>query len=123
MKTIRISEAEWEVMNVLWGRGPMTCPDLVAQVAETRDWHIRTVRTLLDRLVSKGAVHMQTPKRPYRYEAAVNRADCVQSASRSFAERVFGGNPAPMLVHLVKQTDLTRAEIRELRRILREKED
>lgn len=123
MKTVRISDAEWEIMNVLWDHAPMTCSDLLARICTSREWHIRTVRTLLDRLLAKGAVRLLTRKRPSSYEAAVSRAECVQSESRSFVDRVFGGHTAPMLVHLVQQAELKPKEIQELRRILREKEE
>lgn len=121
MKPIKISEAEWEVMAILWKRAPVSCRDVVEEVAERKGWHNRTIRTLLDRLISKGAVTIQTKRRPYTYESLVSREECVQSESRSFMERVFEGEPASMLLHLVKYNKLKPEDIRQLKKILNEK--
>ena len=122
MKPIKITDAEWEVMNILWRGVPVSCNDIAAEVAETRAWHLRTIRTMLDRLVSKGAVGMETSRRPFLFEPLISKQDCLQTESQSFVNRAFGGQPAAMLLHLVKHTKLKPEEIRQLKRILKEKE-
>ncbi|MGE3312371.1 MAG: BlaI/MecI/CopY family transcriptional regulator, partial [Limisphaerales bacterium] len=79
-------------------------------------------RTLLERLVAKGALDYEQDGKRYLYRPAVTMAECVRRESRSFTERVFGGNPAAMLVHLVKETPLSADEIADLRRLLKNKE-
>jgi len=119
---IKISQAEWEVMTMTWNKSPIAASEIVEQLAPKNDWHPRTIRTLLSRLVGKGALRAALDGRRYLYEPKVTMAECVQHESRSFVERVFGGAPASMLINLVKQTDLTAEEIKELRRILSAKE-
>lgn len=118
----KISEAEWEVMSVLWNKSPAAASDIVEQLEARRGWHSRTVRTLLDRLVKKGALRFEVEGKRYLYWPRVTMQACVRKESQSFLERVFGGEPASMLVHLVKTTKLTPEQIQELKRILEEKE-
>jgi len=118
----RISEAEWEVMTVVWNQPPALAGDVVEQLQERRGWSSRTIRTLLDRLVKKGALRFEVEGKRYRYWPRVSMDACIRKESRSFLQRVFGGEPASMLIHLVKNTRLSPEQIQELKRILTEKE-
>jgi BlaI family transcriptional regulator, penicillinase repressor len=122
MKTIRISEAEWQVMTVVWQRSPATATEIVDALAKQTNWHPRTVRTLVGRLVRKGALKAVRGGKRYLYEPRLTMDECVRQESRSFAERVFGGEPAVMLLHLVKEAKLSKEDIKELRKVLEEKE-
>ncbi len=118
----QISAAEWEVMTVVWNRTPSAASDIVEQLETKRGWRSRTIRTLLDRLVKKGALRFEVEGKRYLYWPRVTMEKCVRKESQSFLERVFGGEPASMLVHLVKTARLSPEEIQELKRILEEKE-
>ncbi len=123
MKTpINISEAEWEVMTVIWKRTPIAASDVVEQLEAKRGWRSRTIRTLLDRLVKKGALEAEQEGKRYLYRPRVTMEECVQKESKSFLDRVFGGEPAAMLIHLVSNTALSPEEIQKLKQILKEKE-
>ena len=119
--TPQISDAEWEVMNVLWEESPRSAADVVEALAERMQWHPKTVRTLLGRLVRKGAVRFRAEGNHYLYRPAYPREQLVRQESRSFLQRVFGGDASPMLVHFVKEANLSDEEIEELKRILEEK--
>jgi BlaI family penicillinase repressor len=116
-----ISDAEWEVMNVLWAQSPMMANDVVDRLAGRKGWSPRTVKTLLNRLVGKGALEFEARGNRYLYRPAVSRDQCVRAESRSFLSRVFGGSAGPMLVQFVSQADLTPDEIAELQRVLKQK--
>ncbi len=118
----RISDAEWEVMNVVWEEHPITAADVFEALADRTRWSARTVKTLLGRLVRKGALGFEVAGRHYLYAPKVSRDRCVRAESRSFVDRVFGGDGSPMLVHMVREADLTLDDIEELRRVLTEKE-
>jgi BlaI family penicillinase repressor len=121
MKTVKISDAEWQVMNEVWSRPALTGGELIAAIGSRCAWRPRTIRTLLDRLVGKGALKVvEDGKR--RFVPAVSREACVHSESRSFMDRVFGGEPAAMLLHVIKESKLTPAEINQLKKMLTEKE-
>lgn len=115
---VHISDSEWEVMNVVWQRAPVPAAEVAAEMAQRRGWAVRTTRTFLDRLLRKKAVSVEEDGKRYLYRPRVSLADCVRQASRTFRDRVFGGKPAAMLMHLVQETELTPDEIAELRRIL-----
>jgi BlaI family transcriptional regulator, penicillinase repressor len=117
----RISDAEWEVMNLVWNAPPANAGDIVEQLESKRGWRSRTTRTLLDRLVKKGALRFEVEGKRYLYWPNVTMEECVRKESQSFLQRVFGGEPASMLIHLVKTSELSPAQIKELRRILSEK--
>ena len=123
MKTpINISESEWEVMNVVWQKSPIPASEIVQQLSARNEWHSRTIRTLLDRLVKKGALTIEEDGKRYLYSPAIPMAECIHHESRSFIDRVFGGEPVSMLLNLVKNTKLSPDEIKQLKKILSEKE-
>lgn len=111
----QISEAEWEVMKVVWDGGPLSAGEVVGRVAGEHSWAPRTIKTLLHRLVRKGAVAVEVDGRRYLYRAKVNRQACVRKESRSFLSRVFNGAVAPAVLHFIEQGRLTPQEVRQLR--------
>ena len=117
----RISDAEWEVMNIVWDDAPVVAADVVDRLTTTTDWSEATVKTLLGRLVRKGALEYEVDGRRYLYRPKVTRARCVRAESRSFIDRVLGGRSSRLLVHMMKETRLDDDEIEELRRLLDEK--
>jgi len=124
MKTsIRISEAEWEIMNVVWRQEPVAANTIVEELREKKQWSLATVRTLLRRLVNKGAVGQKAEGKRYIYTALVSMEACVRQESESLWERVLGHAPSSALIYLVKRADLSKEDIQELKRILREKEE
>jgi BlaI family penicillinase repressor len=124
MPTIpKISEAEWEIMKILWAGAPLNAAAIIDQLNAKERWHPRTVKTLLNRLVKKKALRFEKSGREYLYEPAVSEKACVRAESESFLQRVFGGALQPMLAHLVEERKLTPKEIKELKQILKIKED
>ena len=117
----RISDAEWDVMQAAWRRGDFTAQEMIDELSH-RDWSPRTVKTLLGRLLAKGALAHEPRGKAYVYRPAVKREDCVRQETESFLDRVFGGAAAPLLAHFVKRGRLTDQDIAELRKILDEKD-
>jgi BlaI family penicillinase repressor len=118
-RTPPITDAEWDVMNVLWEQSPRTA----MEVAEALQRHPKTVKTLLGRLARKGVLRYREEGNRYLYSAAIPRQRYVRDESASFIERVFGGETTPALLHFVRSSRLSREEIDELRRILDEKSE
>ena len=118
----RISEAEWAVMKVLWKRSPLAASEIVEALCPAEGWHPKTVKTLLNRLVKKGAVDFKHEGRAYSYRPAVSESACASAASDAFLDRVFGGSLKPMLAHFVEQKRLSAREMKELKRLLGEEE-
>src|SRR5262249_17367408 len=99
MKRIpRISEAEWEIMKVIWARSPCAAGDVIEELAGADgSWHPKTIKTFLARLVNKRALTFKKEGRAYVYRPLVSEKECVGAASESFLQRVFGGSLKPML--------------------------
>ena len=121
-KPPRISHAEWEVMNVVWQKSPITANEVVERLSPQKQWHPQTIRTLLSRLVKKGALRFEAQGKRYLYRPVRPKDEHTKQESESFLSRVFGGAAAPMLVHFVKHAKLSPADIEELKKILAEKE-
>jgi BlaI family penicillinase repressor len=121
-KMVQISDAEWVVMEVLWRTGSATAADVIAGLADSKAWNHRTIRTLLTRLVEKEALEARTAGHRYVYRPLVTREKCVRIESRSFLDKVFGGDAAELLLHFAKDSKMTPAQIKRLRKLLDEKQ-
>ncbi len=122
-KMPRISETEWEIMKVCWEQAPVTAQEIIGALSASDEWHPKTVKTLLNRLVKKRALGFKKSGRAYLYNPLVAEKDCVAAASESFLDRVFGGSLQPMLAHFVGAKKLSAAEISELKRLLKTTEE
>jgi BlaI family penicillinase repressor len=119
----KISETEWEVMKVVWAKAPCTASEVIAALLSTDpSWHPKTIKTFLNRLVGKKALGFRKEGRAYLYRPLVTENECVNAVSETFLERVFGGALKPMLAHFVERKKLSTKEIRELKKLLEQKE-
>ena len=114
-----ISESEWAVMEALWERAPQTASEITRTLLPTMDWAENTVRTLLTRLVEKGALKTDENASGTRvFAPAVKREACVGAESESLIQRVFRGASKPLLVHFAQNAERTQKEVRELKKML-----
>jgi len=118
----KISEAEWEVMKIVWSKtSPCTANEIVDALGGIADWKPNTVKTLITRLVKKRALGYEEERRMYLYYPLVSEDKCIKSETKSFVKRVFGGALKPMLVTFLQEEKLSQDEIEELKRILEER--
>jgi len=116
----RISDAEYAVMEALWQRSPQTAAEVCDAVCKDRDWSIPTVKTLLSRLVAKGALATEPDGRRFLYSPRIERSDYVGTESKRLVERLFGGRAAPLFAHLAENEALSADDIAEIERLLQE---
>jgi BlaI family transcriptional regulator, penicillinase repressor len=116
----RISDAELAIMEVLWEESPLTATDVSGRVAARRDWSLATVKNLLSRLVAKQAIGHHLDGRRFLYTPLVERDAYVAGESRRLVDRFFGGKLMPLVAHLAEQEKLSKDEIAEIERLLRE---
>jgi BlaI family penicillinase repressor len=114
----RISEAEWEVMQVVWDGAPIGASEIVEQLAPVSGWNHRTIRSMLNRLVNKGALAYREQGNRYLYRAKVKRESYVREQSRSFVDKIFSGDAGSMLVHFVENGNLSEDDLARLRTVL-----
>lgn len=115
---IEISNAELKVMQILWQRQPLSANDVVAALADDKDWHEKTVKTLLNRLVSKGALGFEKDGRAYLYYPLIAEQDYQLQQSRSFVERLFAGRVAPLVAGFASQNKLNADDVEQLKQLI-----
>lgn len=121
-KIPRISEAEWLVMKVLWERSPLLASQVIEALEPQTKWSPRTIKTLLGRLVRKGALGFDKVERSYAYYPKVDERACVKEESQSFLHRVYDGMLTAMMATFLEDRKLSRTEIEELKRLLEQEE-
>ena len=115
----RIGEAEYAVMEVLWKDAPLTAAEVAQRVPAERGWSIRTVKTMLARLLAKGVLAHEEEGRRYLYRPAVARADYVAQESGRLIDRMFGGRVTPLVAQLAERDRLSPADIAEIEALLK----
>lgn len=123
-KTLQISEAEWEVMRVLWNTPGLSAAQVSKKVSKKNHWSDGTTRTYLRRLIDKKVLRYEQDKkdrRIYYYFPIVSEQDALQQESKSFLTRIVKGSAGVVLASLIKDSELTNEEIKELQDILRKR--
>ena len=120
-KSRRITESEWQIMELVWNSSGITQPQLM-ELLENK-WNKNTVHTFLKRLCDKGYLQVVKEVSPHRYIPLISRADCEKEERRSFLERIYQGSASRMVASLVREGGLTKKEISELRRLLEKIEE
>lgn len=116
----RIAEGEYAVMEVLWEDSPLTAAEVAGRVPEERGWTLATVKTMLSRLLAKGLLNHEEDGRRYLYRPAIRREDYVAEESGRLIDRMFGGRITPLVAHLAERDRLSRADIEEIEKLLRD---
>jgi predicted transcriptional regulator len=116
----RITDAEHAVMEALWERPRQTATEVCEEVCRERGWSLATVKTLLSRLVQKGALAAEPDGRRFLYTPLIARDDYVGGESRRLVDRLFGGSAASLVAHLAETEALTEADLAEIEALLKE---
>ena len=114
----QISEAEYEVMKIVWKEAPVSTNTVTEILTKATDWSPKTIQTLLKRLVTKGALTYEKQGRVFVYTPLVEETSYVRQKSRSFLKRYFDGDMSRMLSAFLDEDTLTKGEIDTLRAIL-----
>lgn len=120
---MQISEAESVVMDVLWRTHPLAAEDVVAALVDAQHWQEATIKTLLNRLLKKGAIAAAKDGRRYLYSPVLQREDWVLGESQGLLQRLFDGRVAPLVAHFSEHRQLSKADIADLRKLIEELDD
>lgn len=123
MTEIRLTDAEWKVMDALWRLGRGSTREVLEMVQEGTGWAYTTAKTMLDRLADKGVLDADRGGTAAVYRPRLDRDEARRSATRQLRDRAFGGDPAPLAFHLLEDEALSASGRRELARRLRELEE
>jgi BlaI family transcriptional regulator, penicillinase repressor len=119
-KSTSISEAESVVMQALWRHGSMSAERVVETLKNQQNWQETTIKTLLSRLLNKGAIRAEKEGRRYVYSPVLTRDDWLSSESKGLLDRLFGGRVAPLVAHFGRHGKLSKKDIADLKRMIAE---
>jgi BlaI family penicillinase repressor len=122
MKAIpQISEAEFEVMKIIWKYAPISTNEVIEKLTQCTAWSPKTIQTLLFRLVKKGALTYEKKSRIFVYTPLVQQEEYLDRESNSFLNRFYNGTLNSMVLNFVENNKLSEEEIVSLRKILSER--
>ena len=121
--TPKISDAEWRIMKLLWREAPLTANQMMDVLADKTQWSAQTLKTLLSRLVKKGALRTEKQSREFLYFPEITEDECLKAERQSFLGRVYNGAMKPLLTGFLEDQQLSDQEIADLKRILEKKEN
>lgn len=122
-KAIQVSDAEAVIMQTLWERNPLSADEVISAVSSQQAWQEATVKTLLNRLLKKGAVNATLEGRRYFYSPVLKREQWISAESKGFLDRMFNGKVAPLVAHFSEINKLTKADIAELKLLIKRLDD
>ena len=121
--SVSITEAESVIMNILWQKSPIATEDVIAALEQPDKWQMSTVKTLVTRLLKKGAIRAQRDGRRFLYSPVMRRDQWLTDESTGLLDRLFGGRVAPLVAHFSQRKKLSKRDIEELRRLIEELDD
>lgn len=116
--SLQITPAELDIMKVLWRKSGLGASEIAEALKDNRDWNIRTIKTLLSRLVEKGALTTEQDGRRFLYSPAIEKGAYQKKAASQLVDRLFGGRAAPLIAQLADGRGLTDDDIEELEALL-----
>ena len=117
----QISEAEFEVMKIVWKYAPVNTNEITEHLVRTTSWSPKTIQTLIKRLVNKGALSYEKQSRVFVYTPLVDKNEYIGQESSSFQNRFYDGNISKMLSAYIESDKLSENEIDTLRSLLNNK--
>ena len=119
---IRLTEAEWSVLRVLWGRDGFSLGEVVTALQPSTGWSRNTVHTYLTRMEKKGLVQIERTTEPHCYSAAVSREACAREERKTLLNKVYKGAAGDLIAAFLKESSITSEERDRLRQLLDEME-
>lgn len=114
----QISEAEFEVMKIIWKYAPISTNEITDKLTKTTSWSPKTIQTLVKRLVDKGALSYEKHSRVFVYTSLVQEGEYIDQESNTFLDRYYDGTITSMLSAFLENDKLSAEEIDDLRSLL-----
>ena len=115
-KTVaELTEAEWEIMQVVWEQEPCAAGTVQEALAATRDWCYATVKLTMDRMVAKGFLQIERIRNLQLFHSCISEVEARRGELRKMLARAFGGTLTPMLKFLIEHEGLSKEDAAELR--------
>ncbi|NQV32399.1 MAG: BlaI/MecI/CopY family transcriptional regulator [Phycisphaeraceae bacterium] len=119
--TVELTEAEWDIISVVWGQEPCAAGDVQEALAETRAWSYATVKLTMDRMVDKGFLTVKKIRNLNLFSASLSQVEARRLELKKMLKRAFNGTLSPMLKFLIEHQGLSAKEANELRDFVNQK--
>lgn len=118
---MQISDAEWQVMKIIWMQGEQTSTDLIRVLAERFDWSKSTVQTLLARLVEKECLTRKKEGKSFVYSALLTLDQSRDLLVQDIKDKVCSRRMKQLVADLIMECDFTQADLADLETVISEK--
>ncbi|MDP5273527.1 BlaI/MecI/CopY family transcriptional regulator [Chengkuizengella axinellae] len=118
---MKISDAEWRVMEELWKNSPLTSSEIIDRLKDSSEWSPKTIHTLINRLVKKEVLGVNKEGRFKQFHPLISADECRRQETTSFLKKIYDGSRQMFLLNFIKNEKLTEKEIEELKEILEQK--
>lgn len=115
-----VSPAETEILRLVWRLGSATVQDVCDALPKQRSVTYATVQTLLRRLEKKGYIGHEVKGKAHLFRPAANREDVIRRTVSDFVDRLFGGDPVPLMMHLADHSKLKGEDVKRLKKMIEE---
>lgn len=122
-KSIKISNSEWDIMEILWDNNPLSSKEIIEKIEQKRDWKPTTVKTLISRLVDKNVIDYEKRGKSYYYYPLMKKEDCISARTNKFVNKFYKGELKAMIASFIEEYELSNEEINELKEILDKKKN
>ena len=113
-----ISNAEWEIINVLWTQSPLSANHIIEQVQQSKAWNEKTIRTLITRLYKKGLLSREKQDGVYQYTPTVEEDYMKHEKTKTLVNQLYGGDVKSLVLNFVEQKELNEQDLQELHDLL-----
>lgn len=118
MELDKITDAELEVLNVLWGKQPLTAREIIEKIKLQKDWNDKTVRTLITRLYDKEILDVEKGSKEYLFSTNVSQEQYRSYTRDKVAKKLFNGSISSMLLNFMEESQLSKEDVDELKEFL-----
>ncbi|WP_353095379.1 BlaI/MecI/CopY family transcriptional regulator [Tissierella praeacuta] len=122
-KSIKISNSEWDIMEILWDNNPLSSKEIIEKIEQKRDWKPTTIKTLISRLVDKNVIDYEKRGKSYYYYPLMNKEDCINARANRFVNKFYKGELKAMIASFIEEYEFSNEEINELKEILDKKKN
>ena len=120
-KQYELTEAEWEIIQVVWEHEPCAAPEVQEELVARKKWTYSTVKTLMDRMVAKGLLTTERIRNLMLYRTAIRRQEAQRGELMRTVKRAFGGAFTPMMQFMLESDTLSRKELDALQDMIQKK--
>ncbi|MHC4124582.1 MAG: BlaI/MecI/CopY family transcriptional regulator [Planctomycetota bacterium] len=117
-----LTEGEWEIIKVIWNKQPCTAPDVQKLLESRKNWSYSTVKTMMDRMVSKGLLKTERIRNPILYRSVITKQEAQRGEMMKTVKRAFDGAFTPIVQFVLDSDELSLNELNELEELVKQKQ-